>query len=126
MMKLGSSILALAAALVSTGACAMTSPPNGAQGQCRVIGGEKLPSGTGGAAGVCAAIEKAVATHAPNVRYSAEVRVLSKSALAAKLVADGRDLPEQNFAVSDRDLGAGSIERFARALAEVVARSPTT
>jgi hypothetical protein len=124
MFKLGSSLLALASVLMSTGACAMGGSHHGARGNCRVIGGEKLPASTGGAAGICAAIEKAVATHAPTVPYSAEVRVLSKSALAAKLVANGRNLPEQNLAVSDRDLSAGSIERFARSLAEIIARAP--
>jgi len=121
--KLGLSILALGAAVSSAGACAMIAPEHNAHSNCRVIGGEKLPPATGGADAVCAKIEKAIAERAPNVRYSAEVRVLSKSALAANLVADGRKIPQQNFAVSDRDLSASSVERFARALAEEIAKA---
>jgi hypothetical protein len=47
-----------------------------------------------------------------------EVRVLSNSALAAAIVANGKKLPEQHFAVSDRLLNRGAVERFAHAVAE--------
>ena len=54
----------------------------------------------------------------PNSRFSVEVRVLGSSSLAATLTtADGRKLPEQRFASSDRDLTKTSFERFAKALA---------
>lgn len=123
MFKLGSSILALAAALVSTGACAMSDSHQGAQASCRVISGHKFVTAAGGAAAICEAIEKAFAARVPNMSYTAEVRVLSKSAVAADVVVNGRKLPEQNMSVSDRDLSASSIERFARSLAEETAKA---
>src|SRR5690242_11343814 len=83
---------------------------------CRVVNGEKLPPESGGASAVCSAIEHAMAARAPKVRYTAEVRVLSKSALAALIVANGKALPEQQFAVSDRNLNPLSIKRFAEGL----------
>lgn len=94
-----------------------------ARDYCRVTGGEKLPAATGGAKAVCAAVERAVATRAPNARYTAEVKVLTPSRLSTSLVVDGRTLPEQNFAVTDRELGEGSIRRFANSIAAEVAKA---
>lgn len=91
--------------------------------RCQVFGGEKLPAASGSSKTVCAEIERAVAELAPAARYSAEVKVLSKSKLAATLVVDGRTLPEQRFAIMDSDLDAGSIQRFARSLASEVAKA---
>ena len=54
------------------------SAPQPTRGPCRVIGGEKLPAEAGGADAICAAVQRAVAARAPGVRYSAEVRVLSR------------------------------------------------
>jgi hypothetical protein len=39
------------------------------------------------------------------------------------LTVNGRILPEQKFAVMDRDLNPQSIERFAQSLAAVVAKT---
>ena len=100
----------------------MTKAHGRTHGSCRVIGGEKFVSGTGGAAAICTAIEKAVGARLPKAKYTAEVRVLSKSALAANVIVDGRKLPEQNMSVSDRNLSASSIESFARSLAEQMAK----
>jgi len=116
-------LLAFAAAAVPSGALGMTVHPTESAGPCRVIGGEKLPPETGGAKGICTAIERAINERAPNVRYSAEVRVLSTSSLAVDVVADGHKLPEQKLAVMDRNLNSGSLERFARALAELIAKT---
>ena len=113
----------LAGAGVSGSACAMSAPPHQGHGHCRVIGGEKLPASVGGTAGICTAVEKAVQSRAPKVRYSAEIQVLTKSALAADIVAAGRKLPKQNFAVMDRNLTASSIERFADAVAREIAKA---
>lgn len=113
-------ILVLAAAGIPAGAGAM-SPP--AQGHCRVLGAEKLPAAAGGAQAICTAIERAVAAQAPGTRFSAEVKVVTPSMLAATLVVNGRALPEQKFAVMDRALGETSIRRFANALAAVVAKA---
>jgi hypothetical protein len=50
--------------------------------------------------------------------------VLGAAALAATLTtADGKRLPEQRFAVSDRNLTKSSFDRFARALAEEAAKA---
>ena len=90
---------------------------------CKVIGGDKLPADAGGPDQLCAAIARAAATGAPQARFSVEVRVLSGSSLAATLTtADGRILPEQRFATSDRSLTKGSLERFAKALVGEVTR----
>src|SRR5438067_6924433 len=78
--KLTAFVVALGTSLAATGACAMSAP---APGPCRVIGAEKLPGQAGGANAICAAVERAVATKTPSLRYSAEIRVLSRSALAA-------------------------------------------
>ena len=91
--------------------------------RCQIIGGEKLPAGSGGSKALCAEIERAVAELAPRAHYSAEVTVLSKSRLAATLVVNGRTLPEQRFAIMDSDLDAGAIQRFARSLATEVAKA---
>ena len=90
---------------------------------CRVTGGEKLPAASGGAGALCAAIEAAVGQHAPKVRYDVEVKVLSRSRLAATILVNDRRLPEQKFAVTDRDLNSESIKRFAAALALEVTRA---
>jgi hypothetical protein len=47
--------------------------------------------------------------------------VLSRSALAANLVADGRNLPEIRFSVSDRELNHTTIGRFADSIAAALA-----
>lgn len=93
---------------------------------CRVVGGDKLPAETGGAEALCNAIARAAAADAPNRRFNVEVRVLGSSSLAATLTtADGTILPEQRFAISDRNLTKGSLERFAKALVGAVARVPS-
>jgi hypothetical protein len=90
---------------------------------CRIVDGDKLPEDSGGAAALCTAIERAAAAKAPGVAYTVEVKVLSPSRLAAILTADGRRLPEQNFATMDRDLNGISFERFAAALADRLAEA---
>ena len=90
---------------------------------CKVVGGDKLPADAGSPDQLCAAIERAAATGAPHARFSVEVRVLSESSMSATLTtADGRILPEQKFATSDRSLNRGSFERFAKALVGEVTR----
>ncbi len=90
---------------------------------CRVLNGDKLPPESGGAAAICSAIEKAMSVRAPKVKYSAEVRVLSKSALTVAVVANGKKLPDQNMSVMDRNLNPWAIDRFAASLAEEVAKA---
>lgn len=86
---------------------------------CHVIGGDKLPASAGSPDSICDAILSAAAAHAPHARFSVEVRVLGQSALAATLTtADGKTLPEQKFASSDRLLNPDSIEFFAKSLVE--------
>lgn len=91
---------------------------------CRVVDGDRLPAETGGPEALCAAIKRAATAEAPARKFSVEVRVLGSSSLAATLTtADGTVLPEQKFAISDRRLTKGSLERFAKALVGEVARS---
>jgi hypothetical protein len=97
---------------------AVSAPP-----RCHVTGGEKLTAKTAGADAICSAVEKAIASAAPNATYRAEIKVLSPSRLAAILVVNGRTLPEQKFAVMDRDLNPASIQRFAQSLATEVAKA---
>lgn len=117
-MRGRSFIIVVAAAVAS--APAMSAP---AHGQCRVVGAAKLPASAGGADAICAAIGRAVAERAPNVRFSAQVKVVKPSLLATTLVVNGRTLPEQKFAVMDRELGAASIKRFAESIAMEVAKA---
>ena len=91
--------------------------------RCEIADAAKLPRALGGAQAICSEIERAVAAAAPTARYSASVRVLSSSRLSAVLVVNGRTLPDQNFAVMDRELNQDSIRRFADALATEVAKS---
>ena len=84
--------------------------------QCRVVGGEKLPASVGGAAALCAAIERAAAA-SPTLHFSVVVKVLGQSRLSASLTtADGKILPEQKYAISDRSLDKPAIDRFASSL----------
>ena len=115
--------VALALASATSGACAMTAPSVAAP-SCRVIGGEKLPAGSGGADALCKAIASAAAKHAPGVGYSVEVHVLPQSRLSAAIVTkDGRKLAEQKFASMDRPFSNGSFERFAMAIASELAKA---
>jgi hypothetical protein len=96
---------------------AMSTPP-----RCRVAGAEKLAASVGANA-ICSAVERAIASVAPNASYHAEIKVLSSTRLAAVLVVNGRTLQEQKFAVMDRDLNAASVQRFAQSLATEVAKA---
>lgn len=118
--QFAASILILGASLTATQACAVTAPEG--QSSCRVTGAENLPKVAGGADAVCAAVERAVAAQAPNLRYSAEIRVLSRTALAAQLEVNGRKLPELRFSITDRDLNRLAIGRFANSVAAALAR----
>jgi hypothetical protein len=89
---------------------------------CRIVSTGKAASAVDGTA-ICAEVERAIAAAAPNARYTAEIKLLSASRLAAILVVNGRTLPEQNFAVMDRQLDRASIGRFAESLAAAVAKA---
>jgi len=115
-------ILALAVGMVPASSFAM-SAAGPKPIHCRVLAGEKLPAASGGPDAICSAIEKAVASVAPNIRFSAEVTVLTPSMLSTSLLVDGRALPEQKFAVMDRELNEASIERFANSIAATVAQA---
>jgi hypothetical protein len=104
-------------------ACVPAMSASPAPVSCRVVQGEKLPAEVGGPAAVCASIERAIATRAPQVRYSAEVRILSQSSLAVNLTVDGHKLAEQHYSIMDRNLNPGTIKRFAEAIGEEVAKA---
>ena len=76
---------------------AMSAPQDRRVGSCRIVNAEKLPAEAGGADAICSAIEQAIAARAPNVRYSAEVRVLSKSVGERECRDRRTKLPEQNI-----------------------------
>lgn len=120
--KFGMFCFAILSGLVPTGACAMSGADH-VQHHCRVIAGEKLPASSGGAEAICAAIEAAVAAEAPNARFTAEVKVLKPWMLATSLVVNGKVLPEQKFAVTDRELNRTSIKRFATSIAAKIAEA---
>lgn len=104
---------------VAVSACAAVVPHASAQpGECHVSGREKLPS-TLKVESVCGAIAQAMASQAPSAHYRADVQILSKSRLSATLTVNGHKLPMQNMAVSDGELGQGSIRRFADNLARL-------
>lgn len=109
--------LLLTAAALAAPADAMSSGLH-----CSVVEGDKLPAEAGGPESLCAAVERAVASAAPNVRYTAEITVISPSRLAATLVVNGQTLPRQNFAIMDSKLNNGAIERFANSLAAEIAK----
>lgn len=86
---------------------------------CRVSNAEMLPNDSGGAAALCAAIEKAAADH--GLKFTVDVRVRSDHALSATVtLPDGRKLPAQELSVSDAKLSGRSFEWFAGALARSV------
>lgn len=91
---------------------------------CVVSGEEKLPAEVGGADTVCAAILNAAQESAAGALRAVDVQIQSSSALSATVqLADGRVLPEQKLAVSDRQLNRGSIERFASAIAAEIVKA---
>jgi hypothetical protein len=110
--------LVLATITASGHAAAMSS-----SGHCTVLAGEKLPPASGGAQQLCDIIERAIGTAAPRAAYRAEITVISPARLSATLVVNGRPLPKQKFAIMDRQLNRGAIERFAHSLAEQVAKA---
>jgi hypothetical protein len=114
-------IIGAGATLAAANADAMTMSTSHSDGQCRVLGGDKLPSEM--SADICAAVKRAAAAKAPGVSYSAEVQVLSRSRLNASLVVNGRVLPLQNFAVMDRNLNGLAIQHFAEGLATEIAKA---
>lgn len=116
-------LVGIAAAIMPWGTIAMSMNGKVQLGTCTVVGGDNLPAGSGSAEALCAAIERAIAVRAPTARYKVEVKVISASRLSAGLTVNGRALPEQRFAVMDRGLNPGSIERFVESLTEVVVKA---
>ena len=93
--------------------------------RCTVVGGDKLPVEAGGADALCAAVRQAIRAQAPHARYTAQLKIISRSRLTAAVTVDGRPLPEQTLSVMDRNLNPISIERFAQSLATKVAKAGT-
>ena len=106
-------MLFVGAALAPACGAPMSASAGQSGGRCVVESALKLPAASGGADAICREIERAVAAAAPTTRYMAKVTVVSVSRLSAVLIVNGRSLPEQNFAVMDRELNPGSIRRFA-------------
>lgn len=110
-------LILLAATFSPLGARAMN-----ANGSCNVVAGGKYLDSSANEA-LCREIERAIAAEAPGVRYTAQVKALSPTRLTAKLVVNGKTIPEHNFAVMDADLDLESMKRFARSLAADVAKA---
>lgn len=91
--------------------------------ECTVAGGEKLPLETGGAAGICAAVKQALGAQAGERSVRVHIQVKSSSWLVARIERDEVALPDQSMAVADSKLTKGSVERFARAIAQAVSTS---
>ena len=107
----------LASAFAAAGCGAtVTSAAKTPQGTCRIAAGSKLSADLNRT--LCLEVKQAIADAVPGARFDAEVKVLSPARLAAKLVVNGKSLPEQNFAIMDANLGEDSIRRFARSLGE--------
>jgi hypothetical protein len=114
-------MMPLAAISFSGSACAMTSPSDKGV-QCRVVGGDKLPADSGGADGFCAAIAKAAAAQVPGQGFTVEARVLGASEMSATVTtADGRQLPVQDYSISDRGFSKVALDRFAKNLVAMIA-----
>jgi hypothetical protein len=92
-------------------------------GRCVLDSAAQLAAPSGDGDAICREIERAVAAAAPTTRYSVKVTVVSASRLSAVLIVNGRPLPEQNFAVMDRELNPVSIRRFAESLAAEVVKA---
>ncbi len=112
-------IIGIGAMLAAGGACAMTGQLT-AKVECSVVGGTKLPAATGGPAGICAAIEKAVVDRSLQARVKVQVQVKSHARLSALIERDGVALPTQELSISDSQLRKSSIDDFARAIAQAV------
>lgn len=104
----------------SSSACAMTAPAADAF-RCEVVNGDKLPAASGGAAALCAAIERA-ATSSAGQPFTVEVKVGPRSMLGADVtLADGRKLSSLRMAEMDRPISAATFDRFGAAIAAHVA-----
>ena len=108
---------------VGGSACAMQQskalPP-----PCAVSGSDRLPAEVGGGEAICSAIRAALREQSSGTGYAVRVTVESASSLSARVtLSDGRTLPRQRMAVSDRQLNPASIKRFAAAVANAVAGS---
>ena len=113
--------IAVSAMLAGGSATAMAATSKASLGQCRITAGSKLPADLNKA--LCDEVKREIAKAVPGSRFDAELTVVSTSRLAAKLIVDGKALPQQNFAVMDRQLSIDSIHRFARSLGEVAKAS---
>lgn len=108
--------LLVGAAVWSAGAAALGMAVREPERRCEVVNASKLPEASGGPQAICREVERAIAAAAPTARYSASINVMSSSRLSAVLIVNGRTLPDQNFAVMDRELSPSTIRRFAEAL----------
>jgi hypothetical protein len=114
-------IFVVALPLIQSASIAMRGQGKQTFGQCTVIGSDNLPAGSGGAEALCRAIEVAIASRTSEAGYHVEVKVVSPSRLSATPMVNGRVLPEQKFAVMDRELNPSAFQHFAEALAISVA-----
>jgi hypothetical protein len=131
-MRYGRSILALliTVAALNGSACAMAATSEPALGQginCTVQNADKLPPQLGGEAAICSIMANILlpSLHQAGLASSALalfVNVKSESRISAVASVNGKPMPEQNVASSDRSLSAGAIEMLAQGVAREVAK----
>ena len=95
---------------------AVTTASAKTDGECRVVGTERLPKGLDHNS-VCTAIKQALAQQGVRAPYAVDVEIKSSTRMSASLTLNGRALPRQNLAVSDDQLTLASIRQLAKALA---------
>lgn len=107
---------------------AATSEPTSGQGlNCTVRNADKLPPELGGEAAICSMMAKILlpSLHQAGLASSAFalfVSVKSESRISAVASVNGKPVPEQNVASSDRALSAGAIEMLAQGIARELAK----
>ena len=110
--------LALALVALASGAGATVAAPP----RCAVIGGEKLPTASGGSAALCRAVVRAAAARGLKSKFTVQVHVGKRSMLMADVtLAGGARLPTLHHAEMDRAIGRDTFDRFGRAVAQHVA-----
>jgi hypothetical protein len=117
----------LVAAVAAGSACAMTTSSS-ERLNCTVEGTSNLPNSLGGQPGICAIIENAVSSAIarggiPLSAISVAVEVKSQSRMSAVVTFNGKALPEQDVASSDRALNAVAVKMLANALAAEISKS---
>ncbi|WP_152569572.1 MULTISPECIES: hypothetical protein [Sphingomonas] len=114
-------VLAAASLIACTnGSASAVTSATPAAPACTVSGADKFVERAGGAAAICAAVERAVHAQAPG-QHHVEVKVLSATTMTATTrLADGRTLPDLHTAISDGTISPAMMDRFAQDIANQI------